>query len=172
MLPVTTINVVASSLFIHRPLRAGFARLYFFIMLAQLRNTSNDKIAGTLRILLGLVFFMAGILKVVVPHLGEAFAGQLIAANIPFHSINLYAFPVVEMVLGLTLLFGLHARLSAAIAAVTMVIAAYVHLAVEDPSLFPLQPVEPIGPFMLLAMLLYVVWKGAGAWSVDLRESE
>ncbi|MCH8073564.1 MAG: DoxX family protein [Proteobacteria bacterium] len=146
--------------------------LYFFMMLAQLRNTSNDKIACTLRILLGLVFFMAGILKVVVPHLGEAFAGQLIAANIPFHNISLYAFPVVEMVLGLTLLFGLHARLSAAIAAVTMVVAAYVHLAVEDPSLFPLQPVEPIGPFMLLAMLLYVLWKGAGAWSVDLRESE
>jgi len=38
--------------------------------------------------------------------------------------------------------------------------------------LFPLQPVEPIGPFMLLVMLLYVLWKGAGAWSVDLRESE
>ena len=43
--------------------------LYFFMMLAQLRNTSNDKIAGALRILLGLVFFMAGLLKAVVPHL-------------------------------------------------------------------------------------------------------
>jgi len=146
--------------------------LYFSIMLAELRNTANDKIAGVLRILLGLVFFMAGVLKVVVPHLGEAFSGQLIAANIPFYSISLYAFPVVEMVLGVTLLFGLHARLSAAIAAVSMVVAAYVHLMVEDPSLFPLQPVEPIGPLMLLAMLLYVLWKGAGAWSVDLSESE
>ena len=171
MLPMTTINVVTSSFFIHRPLRAGFAGLYFFIMLAQLRNTTNNKIAGTLRILLGLVFFMAGILKVVVPHLGEAFAGQLIAANIPFHSINLYAFPVVEMVLGLTLLFGLHARLSAAIAAVTMVVAAYVHLAVEDPSLFPLQPVEPIGPLMLLAMSVYLLWKGGGTWSIDLNDA-
>ena len=74
-------------------------------MLAQLRNTSNDKITGALRILLGLAFFMAGILKVVVPQLGEAFSGQLIAANIPFHSVSLYAFPVVEMVLGFTLLF-------------------------------------------------------------------
>ncbi len=145
--------------------------LYLLVMLAQLRKTSNDKIAGALRILLGLVFFMAGILKVVVPHLGEAFSGQLIAANIPFHSVSLYAFPIVEMVLGLTLLFGLHARLSAAVAAVTMVVAIYVHLAIEDPSLFPLQPVEPIGPLLLLAMLLYVLWKGAGAWSVDLRES-
>jgi len=142
------------------------------MMLTQLRQTSDDRVAGALRILVGLVFFMAGILKVVVPHLGEAFSGQLIAANIPFHSISLYTFPVVEMVLGVTLIFGLHARLSAAFAAASMVVAAYVHVMVEDPSLFPLQPVEPIGPLVLLAMLLYVLWKGAGAWSVDLRESE
>jgi uncharacterized membrane protein YphA (DoxX/SURF4 family) len=75
------------------------------------------------------------------------------------------------MVLGITLLFGLHTRLSAAIAAVSMVVAAYVHVVVEDPSLFPLQPVEPIGPLMLLAMLGYILWRGAGAWSVDLSES-
>jgi len=37
--------------------------------------------------------------------------------------------PVVETVLGTTLLFGLHARLSAVVAAVTMVVAVYVHLA-------------------------------------------
>jgi uncharacterized membrane protein YphA (DoxX/SURF4 family) len=127
--------------------------------------------AGVLRILLGLVFFMAGILKVVLPHLGEAFTGQLTAANIPFGSFNLYTFPIVEMVLGITLLFGLHTRLSAAIAAVSMVAAAYVHVVVVDPSLFPLQPIEPVGPLILLLMLLYVLWKGAGAWSVDLSES-
>jgi len=75
------------------------------MMLTQLRQTSDDRVAGALRILVGLVFFMAGILKVVVPHLGEAFSGQLIAANIPFHSISLYTFPVVEMVLGVTLIF-------------------------------------------------------------------
>jgi uncharacterized membrane protein YphA (DoxX/SURF4 family) len=140
-------------------------------MLTKLRNTTNDRIAGVLRILLGLVLFMAGILKVLVPHLGEAFAGQLMAANIPFAGFSLYAFPVVEMVLGITLLFGLHTRLSAAIAAVSMVVAAYVHVVVEDPSLFPLQPVEPIGPLMLLAMLGYILWRGAGDWSVDLSES-
>jgi uncharacterized membrane protein YphA (DoxX/SURF4 family) len=141
-------------------------------MLSQLRKTLDDNVAGVLRVMLGVVFFMAGILKVIVPHLGEAFAGQLAAANIPFHSFNFYTFPVIEMVLGLTLLFGLHARLSAAIAAVTMLVAAYVHVVVEDPALFPLQPVEPVGPVILLVMLLYVLWKGAGAWSFDLRESE
>ena len=141
-------------------------------MLAQLRKTSNDKIAGTLRILLGVVFFMAGILKVTVPFLGDAFSGQLITANIPFYGFSLYTVPVVEMVLGVTLFFGLHARMSAAIAAIIMVVATYVHLAVEDPALFPLQSVEPIGPLVLLAMLLFVMWKGAGSWSFDLSESD
>ncbi len=150
----------------------SFEVLYFLIMLAQLRKTSNDSLAGALRIFLGLIFFMAGILKVAVPYLGEAYSGQLVAANIPFYSLGLYTVPVVEMVLGVTLFFGLHARLSALIAAIIMVVAVYVHLAVEDPALFPLQPVEPIGPLVLLAMLLYVIWKGAGKWSVDLSESQ
>jgi len=141
-------------------------------MFDQLRKTSNDKLAGVLRLLLGLVLFMAGVLKMVVPTLGDAFAGQLVAANIPFYGLSLYMVPIVETVLGITLLFGLHARLSAVVAAVIMVVATYVHLAVDDPSLFPLQPIEPVGPLMLLAALLYVLWKGAGSWSMDLSEAE
>jgi len=140
-------------------------------MFDQLRNTSSNKICGILRILLGVVFFMAGILKVVVPSLGQAFSGQLIAADIPLSGIVLVAFPVVEMLIGVFLVVGFHARLSAAAAAVSMVVATYVHLVVEDPSLFPLQPVEPIGPLVLLVMAVCVLWRGAGAWSIDLREA-
>ncbi len=114
---------------------------------------------------------MAGILKVVVPSLGQAFSGQLLAANIPLQDIVLYTFPIVEMVLGVLLVVGFHVRLSAAAAAVSMIVATYVHVAVEDPSLFPLQPVEPIGPLVLLAVALYVLWRGGGAWSIDLKEA-
>jgi uncharacterized membrane protein YphA (DoxX/SURF4 family) len=140
-------------------------------MLNQLRKTDDNKLATVVRGLLGFVFFMAGILKVVVPSLGEAFSGQLIAAEIPLYEVSLYTVPVVEMVIGLMLLFGLHARLSAAVAAMIMVVATYVHIVADDPSLFPLQPLEPIGPLVLLLMLAYVFWKGAGAWSVDGRET-
>jgi uncharacterized membrane protein YphA (DoxX/SURF4 family) len=140
-------------------------------MFDQLRKTSNDKLAGVLRLLLGFVFFMAGVLKIVVPTLGEAFAGQLVVANIPFYGLSLYAFPIVETVLGIILLFGFHARLSAVVAAVTMVVAVYVHLVVDDPALFLLQPVEPVGPLVLLVALLYILWKGAGSWSIDLSET-
>ncbi len=140
-------------------------------MIDRLRNTSDDSIGGVLRLLLGVVFFLAGILKVIVPSLGQAFSGQLSAANIPLQDIVLFTFPVVEMVLGVLLVVGFHARLSAAAAAVSMIVATYVHVAVEDPLLFPLQPVAPIGPLMLLAMAFYVLWKGSGAWSIDLSEA-
>ena len=128
-------------------------------MIDVVRNNFSYKLAGALRILLGFVFFMAGILKVVVPSLGEAFSGQLIAAAIPFHGFVLFTFPIVEMVIGIFLLVGFQSRLSAAAAAASMVVATYVHIAVKDPSLFPLQPVEPIGPLMLLAMAIYVIWR-------------
>ena len=141
-------------------------------MFNQLRKTSNDKKGGVLRLLLGIVFFMAGILKVVVPSLGQAFEGQLVAANIPLQDIVLFTFPIVEMVLGVLLVVGFHARLSAAAAAVSMIVATYVHVAVEDPSLFPLQPVEPVGPLVLLVMALYVLWRGGGAWSIDFNEAK
>ena len=114
-------------------------------MINELRNTSDDNIGGVLRLLLGAVFFMAGILKVIVPSLGQAFSGQLSAANIPLQDIVLFVFPIVEMVLGVLLMVGFHARLSAAAAAASMIVATYVHVAVEDPShLFFDQPLAVV----------------------------
>ncbi len=63
------------------------------------------------------------------------------AANIPFPELVEYSFPVIEAVLGIMLLVGLHARISALIASISMVVAICVHVVV-DLSLFPLQPVE------------------------------
>ena len=140
-------------------------------MFHRLRKTSNDKLGGVLRLLLGVVFLLAGILKIIIPSLAQAFSGQLIAANIPLQGIVLFTFPIVETVLGVLLVIGFHARLSAAAAALSMVVATYVHVAVEDPSLFPLQPVEPIGPLILLAMAFYVLWRGGGTWSIDLSKA-
>ena len=50
-----------------------------------------------------------------------------------------------------------------------MLVATYVHVVVDDPALFPLQPTEPIVPLIVIAMCAYILWKGAGAWSSDLR---
>lgn len=140
-------------------------------MFDQLRNTTNNRLAGILRLLLGLVFVMAGVLKVTVPHLGEAFEGQLAAAEIPFRELSLLTVPYVEMLVGVSLVLGWHTRLSAAVASAIMLVATYVHLAADDPALFPLQPVEPIGPIVLLAGLFYLLSRGGGAWSIDLTRT-
>lgn len=140
-------------------------------MFDQLRNTTNNRLAGILRLLLGLVFVMAGVLKVTVPHLGEAFEGQLAAAEIPFRELSLLTVPYVEILVGVSLVLGWHTRLSAAVASAIMLVATYVHLAADDPALFPLQPVEPIGPIVLLAGLFYLLSRGGGAWSIDLTRT-
>ena len=66
----------------------------------SVRNTRNDRVAAGIRIGLGVVFLMTGVMKVVVPTLGAAFAGQLAAANIPFQDLNRWVVPFVEIAIG------------------------------------------------------------------------
>jgi hypothetical protein len=52
-----------------------------------------------------------------------------------------------------------------------MAVATYVHVVVNDPALFPLQPSAPVIPVTVIVLTAYVVWRGAGAWSLDLKTS-
>ncbi len=138
----------------------------------NVRNTSNDKVAGVIRLLLAMIFVMTGVMKLVVPMLGEAWSGQLLAANMPFYSLTRWTMPFVEIGVGVALTVGLYARLASVIVMGIMVVATYVHLVIDDPTLFPLQPSEPVIPLIVLLMSAYIVWRGAGAWSADLRAME
>ena len=137
--------------------------------LVDLRRTTDDKLAGTIRVLLGLLFVMTGVMKLVVPMLAEAWSGQLMAAGLPFYTLSRWSVPFVEMAVGAALLIGVHTRLAGAVVVGIMMVATYVHLVVDDPSLFPLQPSEPIIPAVVVVLTAYVLWRGAGAWSADLR---
>ena len=137
--------------------------------LQRIRSTRPDRVAGMIRILLGLLFVMTGAMKLVVPVLGEAFAGQLAAGNIPFQELNRWVVPFIELGVGGALLIGLHTRIAALLVLNIMVVATYVHLVVDDPSLFPLQPVEPIIPAVVMVLSVYLLWRGAGSWSRDLE---
>jgi len=141
------------------------------LRIEELRKTSDDKLAGSIRIVLGILFLMTGAMKLLVPMLSEAWSGQLIAAELPFYTLTRWTVPFVEMAVGTMLLVGLQVRIAAMVVMGTMVVATYVHLTVDDPSLFPLQPSEPIIPLVVMAMTAYVLWRGAGAWSKDLRSS-
>ena len=133
--------------------------------------TRYDKYLGSVRIALGILFLMTGLMKLLIPELRAAFSGQLTAANIPFHDFNMWFVPLTETAVGLLLLYGLFSRIGALVIIGLMLVATYVHLVVTDPALFPLQPTEPIIPIVAIVAAVYVLWCGGGAWSADLRRS-
>jgi uncharacterized membrane protein YphA (DoxX/SURF4 family) len=108
-------------------------------------------------------------MKFAVPDLRAAFSGQLSAAGIPFHSLNMWVVPAAEIGVGIFFILGFLSRIASLFAIVMMVVATYVHLVVDDPGLFPLQPKEPIIPTIAIALCLYLLWSGSGSWSLDLR---
>ncbi|MGH9778682.1 MAG: DoxX family protein [Candidatus Acidiferrales bacterium] len=138
-------------------------------ILTRLRQTQASNAAVAIRILLGLLFLSTGVMKFVVPDLRAAFSGQLIAAGIPFPSLNMSVVPAAEIGVGVFFLLGFLSRLASLSAIVMMAVATYVHLVVDDPALFPLQPEEPIVPIIVIALCLYLLWIGSGSWSLDLR---
>ncbi len=77
----------------------------------------------------------------------------------------------MEMAVGALLLVGAYARLAGIDVIGIMIVATYVHLVVDAPSLFPLQPSEPVIPIAVVVLTAYILWRGAGAWSKDLRVS-
>jgi uncharacterized membrane protein YphA (DoxX/SURF4 family) len=111
---------------------------------------------------------MTGAMKLLVPMLADAWSGQLLAANLPFYNMTRWAVPFVEIALGSLLLAGLFARLASFAVIGIMIVATYTHLVVDDPTLFPLQPSEPVVPILVIVMSALILWKGAGAWSMDL----
>ncbi len=139
---------------------------------AYLQKTTDDKLAGSIRLLLALLFLMTGAMKLLIPVLWDAWSGQLLAANLPFYTITRWTVPFLEIILGLLLAVGLFVRPAVGVVMGIMVAATYVHVVVDDPSLFPMQPSEPIMPLIVLAMSVYMLWRGAGAWSQDWKATQ
>ena len=137
--------------------------------LDDIRQTSNNKLAGGIRLLLAILFLMTGAMKLLVPMLADAWSGQLLAANLPLYSITRWTVPFLEMLLGVVLATGGFVRPAVVVVMGIMVVATYVHVVVDDPSLFPLQPSEPIIPLIVIVLSLYLLWKGAGSLSLDLK---
>ncbi len=137
----------------------------------RVRRTQSDNVARGVRLALGALFVMTGAMKLVVPMLAVAWAGQLAAAAIPLAELNRWVVPVIEIGVGVALLIGFYTRIATLLVLNIMVVATYVHVVVTDPALFPLQPAEPIIPAVVMLLSLYLVVKGGGSWSLDLRAS-
>ena len=139
------------------------------LTLQSIRRTRDDRVARWIRIALGVVFVMTGVMKLVVPSLGAAFAGQLAAGNIPLQELNRWAVPFIEIGVGGVLLIGFHTRIATVLVFAIMIVGTYVHLVADDPSLFPLQPEEPIIPIVVMILSVYILLRGGGSGSVDLE---
>ena len=139
--------------------------------LQSIRRTRDDRVAAWIRIALGVLFVMTGVMKLVVPSLGAAFAGQLAGANIPLQELNRWVVPFMEVGVGGALLIGFYTRIATLIVFTIMIVGTYVHLVVDDPSLFPLQPEQPIIPVAVMIISIYVLLRGGGSGSSDLRAS-
>ena len=137
--------------------------------LADIRQTSDNKLARGVRLLLAILFLMSGAMKLLVPMLADAWSGQLLAANLPLFELTRWAVPFIELLLGVVLATGGFVRPALAVVIGIMLMATYVHAVVDDASLFPLQPSEPIIPLIVIVLSLYLLWKGAGSWSLDLK---
>ena len=132
-------------------------------------NTRASKPIGLIRVLLGVLFLSTGAMKLLVPDLRAAFSGQLTQAGIPAHALNMWFVPVAEIAVGLLLIVGLFSRAASIVAMIMMLVATYVHVVVDDPDLFPLQPEAPIIPLTVLVLCALVLWRGGGSWNADLR---
>jgi uncharacterized membrane protein YphA (DoxX/SURF4 family) len=99
------------------------------------KKTAEDKLTRGVRLLLALMFVMTGAMKLFVPSLRDAFAGQLEAAHPPLQSLARSVVPYAEIALGVLLALGVVTRLAAAGIIFLMAGATYIHVVVHDPSL-------------------------------------
>ena len=129
-------------------------------LLCSIYHTRYDKLLGSVRIALGILFLMTGLMKLFIPELRAAFSGQFTIANIPLHDFNMWLVPIAETAVGLLLLYGLFSRIGGLVIIGLMLVATYVHLVVDDPALFPLQPTEPIIPIIAIVAAVYMLWRG------------
>ena len=125
-----------------------------------------DAALGTTRIFIGALILMTGVMKFTVPMLRAAWAGQLRLARLPFFKPTFWLLPIVELTVGTLLILGVGTRPAAAVVLLMMLGATYVHIVVDDPSVFPLQPNAPIIPVVVIGLTIYVLVGGTGAWSV------
>lgn len=91
------------------------------------------------------------------------------AAGFPFAAVLAPVAVAFEIIAGILLLLGAWARIGGALAAPTMLGAIYAHLAIEVwPNGADMEP-PLVLPLAVLAGAGYVVWRGAGRWSLDSR---
>lgn len=131
----------------------------------RIRATGQYRHTLLLRVVAGVPLLGIGLMHVFVE---DAPMRPLVeAAGFPFAAVVSPVGVAIEIVAGLSLLLGLWARVGALLAIPTMLGAIYAHLVI---GVWPNGPEnEPplVLPVAVLVCAGYVLWRGAGRWSLD-----
>jgi len=113
----------------------------------------------SVRTLVGALMLSTGVMKLVVPRLRSAWGAQLEQADLPLRNITYHAFPFLEIGVGAMLIVGKAPKVGAITVISMMAGATYVHIVVDDPNQFPLQPKNPLIPLGVIGLALYILGK-------------
>lgn len=138
-----------------------------------LQQTTDSKIPTVIRLLVAAPILAIGIQHLTVPE--AAMLPLLEAAGLPLPELTATFAPLAEIVGALLLLSGFFARFGAAILSGAMAAATATHLIIAQKGL-PWPNGEENNPGTLLPTLLFVgalfiLWKGAGAFSLDRKQT-
>lgn len=126
----------------------------------NLRQTESLKHLIVVRLIAGLPLVAIGLMHIT----GAAPMRPILdAASIPLPGINAIVAPLAQVVAGSLILIGAWARVGALLASGAMVVAIYAHLAADWADEPPI-----VLPIAVLFAALYILWRGAGARSLDL----
>tara|TARA_R110000850_G_scaffold49672_22_gene122336 strand:- start:583 stop:1029 length:447 start_codon:yes stop_codon:yes gene_type:complete len=137
-------------------------------------KTTNSKLLLIPRLLAGLPMLGFGMIHFVKP---DHFRDILLASGIPMVNVSLYAAPVALVIGAVLLLLGLFARVGGLLGIATMAVAIYStvilsSMAVADLPIglteVPTVPPLPLPVVVTVASLIVLV-RGAGHWSLDLK---
>ena len=120
---------------------------------------SDSAFTTAARVLLGLFLLGLGVATFFVPDVKVSFMSQLDAAGIPLRNLTSFVLPTLEGIVGVMLLWGVMMRLASLMSIVLMALLTYLHLVVDEPTLFGEQlgwPLIPIVALVLSAFLYFV----------------
>lgn len=133
----------------------------------RLRETAPYRHMLLPRVLAGLPLVGIGLMHIFVP--AAALRPMVEAAGFPFPDLVAPLGVAVQIVAGLSLLFGWWARVGALLGVLFTLGAAYAHVVIDVwPGEMPSGPPDAL-PVIVLVSAAYVLWRGAGRWSLDYK---
>lgn len=131
----------------------------------DVRDTQAHRHILIARLVAGVPLVVMGLAHVFVSD--AAMRPMVEAAGFPFPGVIAPIGVAMQIVGGLLILVGLWARVGALLGVVTMLGAVYAHIAIET---WPAGQGPPDAlPVVTLLGSAYVLWRGAGLWSLDRR---